>query len=52
MCANKTGVFVDGKCDTIYSIHTDPSWVMDDKMDARLALFFVDFLGFTEDLPM
>ena len=20
------GVFVDGKCDTIYGIHTDPSW--------------------------
>ena len=22
--ANMTGVFVDGKCDTIYTIHTDP----------------------------
>ena len=22
--ANKTGFFVDGKCDTTYGIHTDP----------------------------
>ena len=25
--ANMNGVFVDGKWQTIYTIHTDPSWV-------------------------
>ena len=24
--ANMTGVYIEGKCDTIYTIHTDPSW--------------------------
>ena len=27
-CENMTGVFVDGKWQTIYGIHTDPSWVL------------------------
>ena len=26
--ANKTGFFLDGTWQSIYTIHTDPSWVM------------------------
>ena len=35
-CDNMTGVFVDGKWQTIYGIHTDPSWELYNQPDGRL----------------
>ena len=54
-----TGVFVDGKCDTIYGIHTDPSWAIDSSRCLPqpivdpfcVCVTFHDFSLATLDLP-